>query len=120
MDFLYTGFTQDGDCRCYRFDGKGKDQPKQTYDIAINLSLFAKHQIAFQHGPALCLQILRAASATGPDQLERYQHYRTTTADFTTMLAERAAAQSALTLRKAARRTYGKAPGPNRLVQANV
>jgi hypothetical protein len=108
MDFSYTGFTQDGDCRCYRFDGKGMNQPKKTYDISVDLSLFSRHQIAFQNGPTLCLHMLQAASAS-PDKLERYQNYRTTAADFATMLAERAAEQAASALRKATRRTYVKA-----------
>src|SRR6185312_1611325 len=92
----------------FRFDGKGNDQ-RRLMRLSANLSLFSKHQIAFQNGLPLCLQILQAASITGPDKLERRQNYRTTTADFAMLLAEQAAAQ-ATTLRKAARRTYGKAP----------
>jgi uncharacterized protein YodC (DUF2158 family) len=35
MDFLRTGFTRNGDCRCHRFNGKGNDQAKKMYDIVV-------------------------------------------------------------------------------------
>jgi hypothetical protein len=59
-DLRYAGFEQKGNVRSYRFDRVSQDDNRKTFVVTTDLALFAKHHIALQEGPGLCLRLLAA------------------------------------------------------------
>lgn len=110
MEFLYKGFIQNGNDRCYSFDAVEERRPAKLYAIWIDLSLLAKYQVALQGGPAFCLQILRSAYETDADDMEQFREYHAVDADFATLVSERAARAAALASRRHPRRFVRKPP----------
>ncbi len=112
MQFLYDGFTQDGNNRCYSFKAVDGHRPIVLYTIWVDLALFAKYQVALQSGPTFCLHLLQTACASSTDQKDPDCNYRAVDADFAGVLAERAARATAIALKRTARRPFRK-PQPS-------
>jgi hypothetical protein len=90
MRFAYDGFTQDGDKRCFLFRGMEEHNPATVFAIAIDLPLLMQNHVLVQEGPMFCLQLLMNASLSGPDGLDRFQHYQVVREDLQPLLLERA------------------------------
>jgi hypothetical protein len=115
VQFTYNGFTQEGNNRCYSFDGKEEQKTTAVYRLWVDLSLFVKHRVSLQNGPGFCLQLLNSACAGGPEQMDHLRDYHTIDSDFSNLLAERAAQAAALALKKPARRPFRKPPPSSQL-----
>jgi hypothetical protein len=115
VEFVYQGFTQDGNYRCYAFDGVEGHLPPKSYAISVDLSLFSKHQVSFQSGPMFCLKILRSACEAGSDKLDKCRFYRAIDSDFADLMSERAARAAAIAMKKPARRFVRKPPPTSQL-----
>jgi hypothetical protein len=115
LEFLYKGFTQDGNDRCFCFDAVEERQPAKLYAIWIDLSLLAKYQVSLQGGPAFCLQLLRTAYQAGADHLDHLREYHAVDADFALLVSERAAQAAALAAKRHPRRFVRKPPPSSNL-----
>jgi hypothetical protein len=112
MHFVYEGFTQEGDRRCFLFRGiEGRDST-DIFSIEIDLRLFAQNQVLVQEGPIFCLGLLTTAWVAGPDCLERFHAYRVVGEDFRPLHIEREGKAAEKALRKQPRRPFHKRP-PN-------
>jgi hypothetical protein len=60
----YLGFEQAQNVRAYRFERLLPGEETTTLLVTADMSLFARHHVALQEGPSLCLHLLLAA---GPD-----------------------------------------------------
>jgi hypothetical protein len=89
MQFVYQGFTHEGDTRSFTFHGMEQYKLKTVFSIQIDLPLFAQHQVAMQDCPMFCLQMLTAASEAGPLSLERFHQYRVVEEDLRPLLNDR-------------------------------
>jgi hypothetical protein len=118
VEFLYNGFKQDGNDRCYSFDARADHEPVMLCSVWVDLSLFTKYRVALQSGPRFCLQLLQAAWAGGGDHMNKFRDYHAIDADFATLLAERAAQLAVTTARKPARRPFRKPPPSSHLAHA--
>ncbi len=107
MTFVYQGFTQDHDRRCFTFSS-AQPNPVSVFAIEVDLPLLLKNRVAMQEGPALCLQILNTASVAGPDYLERLHRYRVVEADLRPILAERERRATEKSMKKPPRRPFRK------------
>jgi cold shock CspA family protein len=56
----YNGFEQTGNIRAYKFERLSAEGETQTATVRTDLSLFLKHQVGLQDGPALCLRVVTA------------------------------------------------------------
>ncbi len=103
MQFLYMGFTQREDVRCYRFQGilpgesPARPRRKINLQLSAEMSMLAEYQIRFQDGPALCLRILNEALGQAEGAAVRFASYAITRKDMSAFaeakqLAERAKA----------------------------
>jgi hypothetical protein len=54
----YVGFSQAGSVREYRFRRITRGEDPQEFVVNAAMPLFAKHRVAIQEGPALCLHVL--------------------------------------------------------------
>jgi cold shock CspA family protein len=54
----YVGFDQQQGLRAYRFERRSPGEETAAFVVTADLSLFAKHHVAIQEGPALCLRVL--------------------------------------------------------------
>lgn len=115
MEFLYKGFIQDGNDRCYSFDAVDEHQPPKLCAIWIDLSLLAKYRVLLQGGPAFCLQLLRTACEGGSDHMDHFREYHAVDADFATLVSERAARAAAAAAKKHPRRFVRKPPPSSNL-----
>lgn len=106
MQFLFDGFTQDGNNRCYSFRLVAERQPTALYAIRVDLALFSKYQVSLQSGPVFCLHLLQAACANST--IDPGCSYQVVDADFTAVLEERAARAAALASKKTANRHFRK------------
>lgn len=106
MQFLYMGFSQRANIRCYRFDGVvPRERPTRItknieFLLSADMSLLAQYHIPIQDGPALCLRILTAALTGAEDNAARFASYAITRED----LGAFASARNAIEESKAARR----------------
>jgi hypothetical protein len=110
MQFLYNGFKQEGNNRCYCFDAKEGREPATMCRVWIDLSLFTKYRISLQTGPGFCLQLLQTAWAGGDDQIKETHDYRAIDKDFTSLLSERAARLAIVAAKRPPRRPFRKPP----------
>lgn len=108
MRFIYNGFTQNGNHRCYLFDGVKECEPTELYSIWIDLSLFVKYQVLLQSGPMFCLRLLRTACERAGDRINEFRNYHASEADFASVLSERAAQAAAAALKKPPRQPFRK------------
>lgn len=112
MQFLYDGFVQDGNNRCYSFKAIEERRASAVHNIWVDLKLFTKYQVPLQNGPMFCLHLLQAAWSASSDQVNPECIYHAVDADFAGVLAERAARATALASKKVARRPVRK-PQPS-------
>ena len=89
MQFAYEGFTQDGDRRCFLFRGIDERKPVRVFSIEIDLQLLVQNRVSVQEGPMFCLQLLTAASLSGPTFLDKLHSYRVVREDLRPLLVER-------------------------------
>jgi hypothetical protein len=54
----YAGFSQAGGVREYRFRRIARGEEPREFIVSAELPLLAKHHVALQEGPALCLHVL--------------------------------------------------------------
>lgn len=57
----YVGFEQRGNTRLYRFERMLAGESRASFTVNAEMSLFTKHHVGIQEGPALCLGVLIAA-----------------------------------------------------------
>lgn len=112
MQFLYNGFRQDGNNRCYSFDAREGREPATPCRVWIDLALFAKHRVSLQNGPGFCLQLLQTAWIASEEPATESREYRAVDKDFASLLSERAARLALAASRKPARRPFRK-PSPS-------
>lgn len=87
--FRYLGFEQIEGLRAYRFQRLAPGEATETFTVTTDLSLFRKHRVGIQEGPALCLHAL-LAELRGPDAILRQPLQRALTdQDMLTHLASR-------------------------------
>lgn len=55
----YSGFDQVQNTRLYLFQSFVPGEKKKLIVVSAEMSLFVKHQVRIQDGPALCLHILK-------------------------------------------------------------
>jgi len=58
MRLRYLGFEHEGNLRLYSFQRLTPREQAQTFLVEADLSLFRRHQVHIQEGPALCLKML--------------------------------------------------------------
>ena len=56
----YVGFEHSGNIRAYLFERLSPGLEKRTFTVTTDLTLFTKHHVGIQEGPALCLHLLAA------------------------------------------------------------
>jgi hypothetical protein len=110
LQFVYQGFTQNGNDRCYSFNSVEEHQPARLYVISVDLGLFVKHQVSLQSGPLFCLKLLREACEAGIERLDECRDYHANETDFSSLMTERAARAAAVALKRPARRFVRKPP----------
>jgi hypothetical protein len=110
VQFVYNGFTQDGNKRCYSFAAVTDRERTTLYSIGVDLSLFMKYQVSLQNGPTFCLHLLQTACEGDARGLDQFRNYCAIDADFATLLAERAARAAVIAAKKPARRSFRKPP----------
>lgn len=115
MHFSYSGFTHEGDCRCFLFRGVEGLTADANFRIEVELPLLAQSRVPVQDGPLFCLQLLTAASLAGPANLNRLHHYRVVAEDFRPLVVEREKAAAERALRATQRGSYRKAPSASNL-----
>lgn len=115
MHFAYEGFTHDGDRRCFLFRGSDGRNPESVFSIEIDLRLLLQNRVPVQEGPTFCLQLLTAASLSGPIFLDRLHNYRVIGEDFRPLLIEREKRAAENALRKPPRQRLRKPPFPSNI-----
>ncbi|MBV9405153.1 MAG: hypothetical protein JO211_07400 [Acidobacteriaceae bacterium] len=115
MQFLYKGFRQNGNHRCYSFDAIEEDQPAKVCVIWVDLSLLTKYQVALQGGPEFCLQLLRGAALEGESGLDQFREYHAGDSDFASIVSERVARAAALAAKRPPRRFVRRPPASSHL-----
>jgi len=56
----YLGFEHKGNVRAYMFEEIAPGMEKRTFTVNADLTLFTRHHVGMQEGPALCLHLLAA------------------------------------------------------------
>lgn len=116
MHFLYMGFTQQANIRCFRFQGVlPRERPTKVarmFEFALNadMALLIRYKIPVQDGPALCLEILTAALARAADQAVPFQTYSVTLDDLSAFATARTAVAEAKIARRKPRPPFKPAP----------
>jgi hypothetical protein len=108
MQFAYEGFTQDGDRRCFRFQGIEERNPNVSFSIQVDLRLLAQNRVPVQEAAMFCLQLLTSASVGGPTSLHRFQSYTVVVEDFRPLLIERERIAAEKALKKPGRKALKK------------
>lgn len=54
----YLGFEHRGRIRAYLFESAEPGTGRRMFTVSADLALFARHHVAMQEGPALCLNLL--------------------------------------------------------------
>jgi hypothetical protein len=58
MQYVLTGFTQDGGFRVFAFQGIRSDQTRSAFTVRADLSLIRAYEIMVQELPLLCRALL--------------------------------------------------------------
>jgi hypothetical protein len=112
MQFLYMGFAQQANVRCFRFQGilprerTAKSAPAIDLKLNADLSLLARYKISIQDGPTLCLQILVAALTGAEDNVAAFASYSITLDDVIAFAAARTAIEDAKIAHRKPRRHF--------------
>jgi cold shock CspA family protein len=75
----YLGFEQAQNVRDYRFERLLPGEETTTLLVSADMTLFARHHVALQEGPGLCLHLLLAAEPDPAQPVTRAQEGRTLT-----------------------------------------
>jgi cold shock CspA family protein len=75
----YLGFDQAQNVRAYRFERLLPGEETTTLLVSADMTLFARHHVALQEGPGLCLHLLLAAEPDPAQPVTRPQPGRTLT-----------------------------------------
>jgi hypothetical protein len=75
----YLGFEQAQNVRAYRFERLLPGEETTTLLVSADMTLFARHHVALQEGPGLCLHLLLAAEPDAAQQSAPPQPGRTLT-----------------------------------------
>jgi hypothetical protein len=108
MQFAYEGFTQNGDTRCFLFQGIEERNPAISFSIEVDLPLLVRNRVPMQEGPMFCLQLLMTASVGGPTCLNRFKTYTVLAEDFRPLLIERERRATEKAAKKSARKPFRK------------
>jgi hypothetical protein len=65
----YLGFEQAQNVRAYRFERLLPGEETTTLLVSADMTLFARHHVALQEGPGMCLHLLLAAEPDAPAPL---------------------------------------------------
>lgn len=110
MQFIYQGFTHDGDIRSFTFHGMEQSKIAGVFSIKVDLPLLAKNHVAIQVGPIFCLQLLTTACAAGPDCIARLQNYRIVEEDLRPLIMDREQRAALKAMKHPPRRPARKPP----------
>ena len=117
MQFLYMGFTQQANIRCFRFQGVlPRERPTKLakifeYVLNADMALLTRYKIPVQDGPALCLEILTAALARAVnDEGIPFAAYSVTSQDLSAFASARNAIADAKLARRKPRPPFKPAP----------
>ena len=106
MHFAFQGFEQHEGSRKLKFLCVKDNRPAGTLALSVNIRLLVDAGISLQEAPALCVQILKAASETS-DAAEAvmgaYQDYALTAQDLAAFTAPRKAQAAEREKRKGSR-----------------
>ena len=116
MRFLYMGFSQEANLRCYRFHGvvpkerPTKVSPNIEFRLNADMSLFSQYHIPLQDAPALCLQILTSMLSGTEDQAIQPASYAITRDHLSTFLNHRTEVEDAKIARRKPRPKFKPSP----------
>lgn len=71
LPLRYVGFEQRQSARIYKFDRRSPGEETATFSVTADLALFARHHVAIQDGPSLCLRLLMSALECSAASLPR-------------------------------------------------
>ena len=106
MQFLYRGFDQQANIRCFRFQGVlPRERPckaSKFIDLKLNadMSLWAGFKISIQDGPKLCLGILTTALTGSEQNALGFTPYAVTPEDLTAFASARKEIEEAKVARR--------------------
>jgi hypothetical protein len=109
VHFVYQGFTHEGNVRSFNFQGIDESKVQTTFEIRVNLLLLSQNKVAMQDAPGFCLNLLTAASAATPSDLEKFQHYQILEEDLLPLVLDREKRATMKAL-KAPPRRFGRKP----------
>ena len=109
MHFVYQGFTHEGNVRSFTFQGIDESKVQTTFHIRVNLLLLSQNKVAVQDAPSFCINMLTAACAAAPAELEKFQHYQILEEDLLPLVMDREK-RAALKALKAPPRRFGRKP----------
>jgi hypothetical protein len=66
-DLRYGGFEQSAGFRHYRFDSVARGEASRRYVVTVEIALLARHHIAVQELPSLCMHKILAALETSSE-----------------------------------------------------
>jgi cold shock CspA family protein len=104
MRVRFAGFDQTDSIRTYRFELIANGEETKTFAVTADLSLFRKHRIGIQEGPALCLKVLLSELENLTPE-EEVTHWALTDQNMLDHLASRP--------------VPGKKPGPRRTARSS-
>lgn len=112
MQFLYMGFHQQANLRCFRFQAiQPKERTAKTskaidLTLTADLSLLARYKISIQDGPTLCLQILVGALTGAEENAVAFASYAITLQDVIAYASARTANEEAKIAQRKPRRHF--------------
>jgi hypothetical protein len=120
MQFVYQGFTHEGDVRSFNFHGMEQSKVAAVFSIKVDLPLFAKCKIAIQVGPVFCLQLLTAACASDSGFVAKLRNYRIVEEDLRPLILDREQRAAVKALKPAPRRPPRKPSSTSQFRGLNV
>jgi hypothetical protein len=108
MHFVYEGFNQHDNRRCFQFRGIEQRMTTDLFSIEIDLPLLVKNGVLMQEAPMFCLGLLAAASANGPERLDQFHRFKVVDDDFRPLVMERERIAIEKTLKKSPRKPSKK------------
>ena len=108
MQFVYQGFTHEGDVRSFHFHGIEQSKIAAIFSINVDLPLLAKCKIAIQVGPEFCLHLLTAACASDSGFVAKLRNYRIVEEDLRPLILDREQRAALKALKPAPRRAPRK------------
>ena len=102
MHFAFQGFEQHEGSRKLKFLCVKDNRPAGTLALSVNIRLLVDAGISLQEAPALCVQVLKAASETS-ETVEAYHDYALTAQDLAAFTAPRKAQAAEREKRKGTR-----------------